>query len=168
MPKTSDLEATFDRLWEMLAGDQPAPVAEYAFAKPRRWRFDRAWPAYRLAVELEGGVFAVPVRCNHCRQTVTWPVKNRSGVPTGKRVQVMGAVGGHTRGEQYAQDCDKYNAAASLGWRVLRYTTLHLRQSPAQTIDQIKALLAQGPVVAMDQQETFPVFRTDKGQPKPF
>lgn len=31
--------------------------------------------------------------------------------------------GGHTRGSGYASDCDKYNLAASLGWRVLRFTT---------------------------------------------
>ena len=28
---------------------------EYVFAPPRRYRFDFAWPDYRLAVEIEGG-----------------------------------------------------------------------------------------------------------------
>jgi very-short-patch-repair endonuclease len=36
----------------------PAPVPEYAFAKPRRWRFDMAWLAQRLAVEVEGGTWS--------------------------------------------------------------------------------------------------------------
>ena len=31
--------------------------------------------------------------------------------------------GRHTRGAHYGQDCDKYNAAVLLGWKVLRYTT---------------------------------------------
>ena len=33
----------------------PDPVAEYRFAPPRRWRFDYAWPAVKVAVEFDGG-----------------------------------------------------------------------------------------------------------------
>ena len=33
----------------------PAPVREYRFDQVRRWRFDLAWPARRVAVELDGG-----------------------------------------------------------------------------------------------------------------
>ena len=35
----------------------PEPVCELAFAKPRRWRFDYAWPDQRVALEVEGGAF---------------------------------------------------------------------------------------------------------------
>lgn len=31
--------------------------------------------------------------------------------------------GAHSRGQHYASDCEKYNEAALLGWRVLRFTT---------------------------------------------
>lgn len=31
---------------------------EYVFAKPRRYRFDFAWPELRIAVELEGGIWS--------------------------------------------------------------------------------------------------------------
>src|SRR5262245_52209213 len=31
---------------------------EYAFAKPRRWRFDYAWPDLKIALEVEGGAFS--------------------------------------------------------------------------------------------------------------
>lgn len=34
----------------------PAPEREHYFAKPRRFRFDLAWPALKLAAEYEGGV----------------------------------------------------------------------------------------------------------------
>ena len=37
----------------------PAPVPEYRFHPKRRWRVDFAFPDFRLAVEIEGGVFMV-------------------------------------------------------------------------------------------------------------
>ena len=33
----------------------PEPVREYRFTPLRRWRFDFAWPALLIAVEVEGG-----------------------------------------------------------------------------------------------------------------
>src|SRR5262245_37505838 len=37
----------------------PEPTAEFAFAlaQGRRWRFDWAWPAFRVALEIDGGVW---------------------------------------------------------------------------------------------------------------
>lgn len=35
----------------------PTPWCEYWFAKPRRWRFDYAFPDSKLAIEVEGGAF---------------------------------------------------------------------------------------------------------------
>ncbi len=32
----------------------PAPEREHRFSPPRRWRFDFAWPAIKLAVEVDG------------------------------------------------------------------------------------------------------------------
>jgi hypothetical protein len=32
-----------------------APEREYAFAPPRLWRFDFAWPHHKVAVEIDGG-----------------------------------------------------------------------------------------------------------------
>lgn len=32
-------------------------IKEYRFYKPRKWRFDYALPAYKIAVEVEGGVW---------------------------------------------------------------------------------------------------------------
>lgn len=80
----------------------PAPMAEYRFHPERRWRFDYAWPAQRVALEVEGGVW------------------------TGGR---------HTRGAGFLGDMEKYNAAALLGWRVLRVTPSKL--CSAKTIEMI-------------------------------
>jgi hypothetical protein len=35
----------------------PEPVAEHRFHATRKWRFDWAWPEYRIALEEEGGVW---------------------------------------------------------------------------------------------------------------
>lgn len=35
----------------------PQAEREYRFAADRLWRFDFAWPAHKLAVEVEGGIF---------------------------------------------------------------------------------------------------------------
>ena len=36
----------------------PAWEREHQFAKPRRWRFDFAWPDRKLAVEIDGGTWS--------------------------------------------------------------------------------------------------------------
>jgi very-short-patch-repair endonuclease len=81
----------------LLAG-LPEPEREYRFHKDRKWRFDFAWPAKYLAVEVEGGVW--------------------SG-------------GRHTTGAGFTADCVKYNAAAMLGWRVLRFTSTQINSGEA-------------------------------------
>lgn len=53
--RASPLEAKFALLWRALRG--PALEREHRFAPPRRWRFDFAHPASRVAVEIEGGVW---------------------------------------------------------------------------------------------------------------
>jgi len=53
-----------DLLFQMKAYRLPAPEREHVFAKPRRWRFDFAWPDRKLAAEVEGGTW---VRGRHSR-----------------------------------------------------------------------------------------------------
>ena len=83
----------------------PLPVAEHRFCE-RRWRFDFAWPAQMIALEVEGGVW------------------------TGGR---------HTRGAGFLKDLEKYNAAAALGWRVIRCTPSTLCNT--DTIELLKTTL---------------------------
>lgn len=35
----------------------PKPVQEYQFCPGRKWRFDWAWPEYKVSLEIEGGVW---------------------------------------------------------------------------------------------------------------
>jgi hypothetical protein len=82
-----------DLLTQIKAAGLPLPVTEYSFHPVRKWRFDFAWPAFRLAVEKEGGT------------------ENRWN------------PGRHNRPEGYAKDCEKYSTAALGGWTVLRFTS---------------------------------------------
>ena len=34
----------------------PSPEREYRFHPSKMWRFDFAWPAFRVAVEIDGGI----------------------------------------------------------------------------------------------------------------
>jgi len=51
------LERAFAFYWRALADGLPEPEREVMFARPRRWRFDFAWPAQRVAVECDGGTY---------------------------------------------------------------------------------------------------------------
>ena len=106
MKKPSKLEETF--ALHIRASKLIEPVREYAFAKPRRWRFDFAWPDQKLAVEVEGGVWA---------------------------------NGRHTRGSGFVADTEKYNTAALLGWKVLRFHGGAINDGTA--IDTITPLVRQ-------------------------
>jgi len=102
--------------FQIRANALPPPAPEYRFAamsvggtgagvKARLaaaflhdWRFDMAWPAFMLAVEMDGGGF----------------------------------VGGrHGRGLGIEKDCEKYSAAAVLGWRLVRCTPRQVKSGQA-------------------------------------
>lgn len=51
----SDLEAAL--AFQIEAIRLPVPVREYRFEPPRRYRFDFAWPDFRVAVECEGATY---------------------------------------------------------------------------------------------------------------
>ena len=42
--------------------------------------------------------------------------------------------GRHTRGAGFIADCEKYNAAALQGWKVLRFTSEHIHRGDALTM----------------------------------
>lgn len=96
-------------LLQIKAAKLPLPEIEQRFHPVRRWRFDMAWPDFKIGVEVEGG---------------TW-------------------VGGaHNRGRHFESDCEKYNTAVQLGWRVLRFTTDMVEDGRA--LETIRLLLQNG------------------------
>lgn len=59
-------------------------------------------------------------------------------------VEIEGGIwtnGRHTRGSGYEADAEKYNAAAELGWTVLRFTPRFVRSGEA--LAQVKRVLGQ-------------------------
>lgn len=44
----------------------PLPITEYKFHPARKWRFDYAFPEFKVALELEGGVW---IQGRHTRPT---------------------------------------------------------------------------------------------------
>ena len=79
----------------------PRPVEEYKFHPTRRWEFDFAWPEYRLALEVDGGLY----------------------------MGYHGKKSRHSGGTGQLKDMEKFNAAAVLGWRVLKFTPQQLMTS---------------------------------------
>lgn len=49
--------------------------------------------------------------------------------------------GGHNRGPIYADNCEKYNAAAFIGWAVIRMTTQDMKRAPIPTLEEIAKLI---------------------------
>ncbi len=143
----SELEKGFSRVWRMVAKGRPDPETQHHFAKPRMWRFDFAWPAHRVAVEMEGGIISIAVTCNSCRKPVM-----RYNKRSRKWQRVWAVMGGHTSTDGFIADCEKYNAAAELGWRVLRYTIKDLEDRPVQVIEQVVALLKLGKLPGVEEQ----------------
>lgn len=57
--KESPLEAKFYELWQRLdPKHELEPRREYKFNPTRKWKLDFAWPAQRVFVETDGGVFS--------------------------------------------------------------------------------------------------------------
>ena len=81
------------------AGLQTGCERQFFYAPGRKFHADFAWPADKLLVEIQGGV---------------WSAKS-----------------GHSGGTGITRDCERGNAAALAGWRVLRFTPAHVRSGEA-------------------------------------
>jgi len=53
---SSDLERRFETVYKLLTRNKNIPIyiREFKFHPDRKWRFDFAWPNYKIAVEVDG------------------------------------------------------------------------------------------------------------------
>lgn len=107
-----DKAALFGYYWRLLYHDKLQPIKEYKFLKKRRFRFDWAFPNFKVAVEVDGGNRMV-----------------KKSPKTGKYV----AVGRHTQESDYR----KLNFAAEHGWLVFRFTPAMLKKDPTTCCEQV-------------------------------
>jgi very-short-patch-repair endonuclease len=87
-------------------------------ALDRGWAFDFAWPAHKLALEIDGAT-----------RLARWNPKLKRCV----------AVGRHAGEKDYW----KLNAAILLGWRVLRFTTEMVQRDPWGCVQIVAEALLQ-------------------------
>ncbi len=100
----------------------PEPLREYHFYPKRGWRADFAWPNQKLLVEFEGGIF---VRAQKNGQDYGW----------------------HQSVARMLGDMEKYNVAALLGFRVLRFSAKEVKSGKA--VEQIEQALKGGIQIPM-------------------
>jgi hypothetical protein len=133
MSLKSEPERAFETLlrWRKI----PDPEWHYRFTRERRWHLDAAWPAERVAVEIQGGLYGPTVRCNFCGKTVT-----KVGAD-GKPYPVREAGGRHVRGTGYESDMEKHNAAIALGWTLLYLTPTQIENEPNEFLDMLHEML---------------------------
>lgn len=106
----------------------PEPTeVEYRFAAAvgRQWKFDLAWPEYRIAFEQEGATFGRVV-------IVQVGVERRRGQSIPLKAGTVLRLGGrHNEGTGFDGDCVKYGTAAAMGWCVIRASTRMIRDGEA-------------------------------------
>jgi len=82
----------------------------------------------------------------HGKPTITADVYWRSDPDKNEiALEIEGGTytnGRHVRGSGYRHDCEKYNLAASLGWRVFRATSDMLRDDLPALVAMIAGALA--------------------------
>ena len=93
--------------WRLATSTDFPFVGEHYFHPTRQWRFDWAHLELLIAVEVEGVTHFGP------------------------------AIGRHQSAAGIEGDMEKYNAAALLGWTVLRYSQRMIKKDPVGVVEQI-------------------------------
>lgn len=136
----SDLEATFDYYWTIFAGSNGYPAPEKQF-KVGRFIIDRAWPEFRVAVELNGGAgggYGRPVVCHNCGVTVR---ARKANGQLGRELRMP--YPSHS-GQGAERDARKSNLLTGAGWKVLTYTSAQVKADPEAVIQGVVVELRKG------------------------
>lgn len=101
---------------------------------------ERTWDFYARILDLPAAEREFPFGESESRRfrfDRAWPEQ-------GVAVELEGGVysgGRHVRGKGFEGDCEKYNLAEGLGWRLFRFTGRQLRSNPKRCIEQVRAAL---------------------------
>ncbi len=107
----TDLERTFQHYMDILAADIVLE-SEYLGIKGRKFRFDFAHVASKVAIECQGGIYG-----------------------RGKK------RGAHIRPAGYERDCEKAILAALNGWVILPITSGMLDKDPAKIVSWVTGVI---------------------------
>lgn len=136
--RKDSLNIHFESVLHMLAPDLPDPVREYRFDPVRKWLLDFAFPAVKVAVELDGGGNGQAVICHHCGSAVR--ARKADGSP-GAVLRLPAPS--HYSAAGHARDNEKRNALVLQGWAVLSYTSTQLDETPLEIAQQVRKLVQE-------------------------
>jgi hypothetical protein len=113
----------------------PKFITQHMFALEelgRKWKFDVAFPEYRVAIEIEGLVV----------QRLHVATLDDAGKIQKLELKTI-VTGRHATVQGFTEDCEKYANAAALGWTVVRFAQKQVASSYAVQLTQ-RALFARG------------------------
>jgi len=82
----------------------PKPEIEFRISKERRYKWDYAWPQFKIALEQNGGIWMRGI---------------------------TGRGGAHSLPSNIIRDMEKMNFAQKLGWRVFQFQPKDIRNGTA-------------------------------------
>jgi len=133
----SELERAFDTQFTVLRNGLPFPEKYFVFIPGRRFHLDRAWPNFKVGVELQGGTRGRPVTCHNCGVKVR--AKKKDGSP-GKQLSILGY---HTQSSVYQSDMNKNNLGQINGWTILHFGNADVYENPFEMVEIIRKALTR-------------------------
>lgn len=122
----------------------PAFQTQLRFAKAelgRLWKFDIAFPEFKLAVEIEGLVVRSVLVAE---LDGDFPRLEGNRITNVRKVERMTVASGrHATVQGFREDTEKYNSAAMLGWTVIRFLQSDVEPGHAIAMTQ-RVLAARG------------------------
>lgn len=119
----------------------PKFETQLRFAKEalgRQWKFDVAFPDFKLAVEIEGLVVRSVLVAE---LDGDFPIRSNGRITNVRDVTRMTvATGRHATVQGFREDTEKYNSAAELGWTVIRFLQSDIK--PGHAIAKTQRVLA--------------------------
>ena len=58
----------------------PLPIPEHVFHPTRKWRFDFAWPEYKVALEVDGGIWIKGGHNRGAQMKLDWEKQNNAAI----------------------------------------------------------------------------------------